>query len=168
MSSLTSYTSYTTVRALLGVSHLEITDTTLALDLYVQAMELELGDMAEDDALVTEYERILAVAIGDRTTPEAKLLQLVQLYAGYSVARQLFSSLPMFAPKVIEDGKARMERVANPFEPLGTALQTMCRTLCSRIISLLPTLVSGVVTPNAVSRTYTAAVGLATDPVTNT
>jgi thymidine phosphorylase len=103
---ITTYTSYAQVRAVLGVSDKELSDATLALEMYDLGLKADLQDIG--DNLVTEF-----AALSTPTGDALKFQEAVKLFATYAVAQQLASSLPLFAPKMITDGKAGVTRDAN-------------------------------------------------------
>jgi hypothetical protein len=108
---LTDYTSYDEVRAVLGVSVDEIDDVTLGLGVYSLNLLAELEDIA--DALPEDYAIVLAVDGGSRTEKQRKLYNAVQLFAPYAAGKQLASSLPIFSPKAITDGKSGFTRYSD-------------------------------------------------------
>lgn len=105
---ITDVTTYDEVRSALGVSQDELTDETLALPFYAAALEAELEEIDED--LLADYIIVEAIPEGTRTTAEARFVKAMTLFAPYAVAVQLTSSLPLFAPKAISDGKATLTR----------------------------------------------------------
>src|SRR5258706_8040490 len=115
---LTDYTSYAEVRAVLGVAEDEIDDATLGLGVYSLNLLAELEDIA--DALPEDYAIVLAITGGDRTEVQRKLYNAVQLFAPYAVGKQLASSLPIFSPHAITDGKSGFTRYSD--SPYKTAI----------------------------------------------
>ena len=115
---LTDYTTYADIRAVLGVSDDELEDGTLALDLYSDYLTMELEDIHLD--LPTEFTTVSAISEGSRTAAQQRFFQATKLFAPYAVANQLGSSLPMFGPKDISDGKATVGRFAD--SPYRTTL----------------------------------------------
>lgn len=109
------YTSYDDIRAVLGVSEDEIEDTTLSLSLYEFGLAAEIREVAL--TLDSDLVIVSAIEADDRTTEEANLYESAYLFSTLSVAKQLLTSLPLFSPKEITDGKASMSRyAANPYE----------------------------------------------------
>lgn len=108
--SMIDYISFDDVRAALGVSSDEITDTTLSLDLYAFNLVSELEGISL--TLMTDY------ATQKETTPDTwsaiqtRFHQAVRMFSAYAVAKQATVSLPMFAPKEQTDGKASLVRFA--------------------------------------------------------
>ena len=103
--SLLNYTTYDDIRAALGVSDEELEDGVLGLQLYEDSLSFELSDIHPDlDALHTTLESTPVL-----TSAQERFMAACRGFATYAVARSLTSTLPMFGPKSIEDGKARME-----------------------------------------------------------
>ena len=109
--SIKSYTTEDDVRAILGVSSDELGDETLALEVYESNLLLELEDVNAN--LQADYFVVTAIAVGSRTATESKFHRTLRLFAAYAVARQLISSLPLFGPKDISDGKAMVSRFSD-------------------------------------------------------
>lgn len=96
---------------MLGVTSVELSDATLALGVYALGLVAELDEV--DEGLVADYTTVAAIPEGSRTTLEQALYSAVQLFAPYAVAVQLASSLPLFVPKTLTDGKASFSRDAS-------------------------------------------------------
>lgn len=108
---LNQYTTFEDVRAALGVSSTELEDGTLTLQLYEDHLMADLDDIS----LSLRDTFIAFSAEAAPTSAQSRLLQYTRLFATYSVAKALTNTLPMFGPKTIEDGKARMQRFENPY-----------------------------------------------------
>lgn len=108
---ITDYTTYAEIRAVLGVNVDELPDATLGLAVYAHALNIELEQIGE--ALPEDFATIKAKAENDRTEAEKKVYQGVLTFAPYSIAVQLASSLPLFSPKQVTDGKAAVTRYAD-------------------------------------------------------
>lgn len=106
-----AYTSYDEVRAVLGVSSDELEDATLGLSIYADNLQAEFQDLSA--SLITDYTTIAAKDSSSRTSDEQWFYQVTRLFAAYAVARQLSTSLALFGPKDISDGKATMGRFAD-------------------------------------------------------
>lgn len=109
---LTDYTTYDDIRAALGVGKTEITDATLSLELYANGLRLEL--MAVNPLLPSKYGELPSDA--DALSLDQTNFRLgARMFATYAVAKHLTTSLPLFSPKDIGDGKALMGRYS--FDP---------------------------------------------------
>jgi hypothetical protein len=165
---LTTYTTYAAIRALLGVASTEITDTVLALPHYDLQFTLDSEDIdGGEGEVLAQYATITAIEAGSRSANQVRFLLLVNLFAAYSVARQLLGSAEMFAPKKITDGSAATERVNDPFSKMREGVNAGYTTVRTRLSDLLVVLVPSANITAATTRTYILASGLGTDPVTN-
>lgn len=108
---LLDYTSYDEVRAVLGVSSDELEDATLALGVYSSNLNFELEGVSLQ--LPASYSAVVAIASGSRTAVQQRLYDATRLFATYAVAKQLGTSLPLFGPKDITDGKSAISRFAD-------------------------------------------------------
>ncbi len=153
---LIDYTSYDEIRAVLGVSDEELEDSTLALPMYLTALQLQLGDIAE--TLEDQYQNLKVETF--LTPKEQKLLDVVSVFSAYAVAQHLLTSMPLFAPKRITDGRAETDRVTDPFEGVRQGVNSMYASLRARLAGMLEV-------PVASTKFYFGAVGLAINPVTN-
>ena len=159
---LTTYITYAEVRSVLGVSDDELEDTTLALSLYADSLELEFAEI--DDDLATTFGTVSTLDEGDRTSAQQKFYRLTRLFAAYAVAKQLGSSLPMFGPKDLTDGKASFARFADsPYKKTLEKVAENYDDFHGKLASAYAALSSSSVAET--TRTLFAGVGLATDPV---
>lgn len=108
---LLDYSTYDDIRAVLGVSNEELEDVTLALGVYSSNLVMELEDVDAD--LPSEYATVAALASNVRTEAQQRFYDVTRLFAVYAVAKQLGSSLPLFSPKDVSDGKASQSRFAD-------------------------------------------------------
>lgn len=162
--SLTDYTSYNEVRAVLGVSDEELEDATLALPIYAQQLEIELESVYV--SLPSMYDAIKAIVPpATKTSKEQKLFDIVQVFSAYATGKILLVSAPRFAPKRISDGRAEVERVSDPFATLRDDLDEALIALRTRLIAALEDL--GVAFNPATARVYFGVAGLAVNPITN-
>lgn len=108
---LSDYTSYSDVRAALGVGTKEITDDTLALSLYEDSLMVILEDIG--DSFLDDLQTLKSEDEGTLTKTQRNLLRLSRLFATYAVAQHLTSTLPLFSPQQITDGKAAFSRFSD-------------------------------------------------------
>lgn len=165
---LTTYTTTNHVRAVLGVSAKELSDTTLALDLWEKQFLLEMLDVdAGGGAVMTQYATVKDITDGNRTADQTRFLDLVNMLAAYSVARQLLSPQAMFAVQRVTDGRAEFERFnAANFDKVRSGVEATYTNLLRRLAAVLLVLDPVAQVPTAPTRRMIGAVGLGTDPVT--
>ena len=161
MADLTDFTTYDTVRAVLGVSDEDLEDTTLALPLYYQHLSLDLDSIASTAKGI--YETIL---LNPTPTPlEEKYKDVMQLFSAYATAKNLLGSLALFAPKSISDGRASLDRFPDPMDDLKEGVETMYAKLRAKLLGLLDEM--GTPIGASISRPYFGVSALGYDPVTN-
>lgn len=157
-----TYTTAAEVRATLGVSTTELSDSVLALPIYdtiadesVDSVHSELADLFEAKA-----------ALLTPTALESKFVAVVKLYVTYAMASHLLTALPLFSVKSLTDGKAEFDRQSDVFADVKDGVNTMLRSLRARVEQLME-LVDGTVIPasSPVSVSLVAS-KLATDPIT--
>ena len=136
--SLLNYTTYDDIRAALGVTDEELEDGVLGLQIYEDSLRFELDDVHPDlAALHTTLESTSVL-----TSAQERFMAACRGFATYAVARSLTSTLPMFGPKSIEDGKARMERFADPYKATIEAVNKSYATWKARLEAAYGTLMS--------------------------
>lgn len=161
---LTDYTDYDSVRAALGVSVDELEDGTLALPLYEYALTAELDDISV--SLSDTIDTVKAIDPSSRTSVEEKFLQAAQLFATYAVAKQLASSLPLFSPEQITDGKAAFRRNQDsPYKMVISAITSQYERFRTRVAELLA-LVTSSSGSTATAKVYFSVSVPSSDPVT--
>ena len=158
---LTDFASYDEIRAVLGVSDEELEDGTLALPMYLKLLQLDFGDIA--GTLEAQY--LAAKASITPSAAEQKLVDVVSVFSAYAISKHLLTSLPLFAPKRITDGRAETDRITDPFEGVREGVNSTYQSLKARVLIALSN--AGTPTTAATQRTYFAAAGLAINPVTN-
>lgn len=139
MSALTKYTTYDEIRAVLGVTDEELEDSTLSLGVYSSALDMELDDV--DSGIAGLFDVVANLDEAIRTTDQQKFYGGVRLFATYAVARQLSSSLPLFSPKDITDGKAGISRFSDsPYKTTIRDVKEQFSRLKQRLTLLYDTL----------------------------
>lgn len=109
------YTTYDDIRAVLGVSSEELEDATVSLQVYEFGLSSEIRSVSR--TLVSDLATVVASPEAGWTDVQRELVEGMTLFCTYSVARQLLTSLPLFSPKEITDGKASQVRYStNPYE----------------------------------------------------
>jgi hypothetical protein len=91
---------------------------------------------------------------------------LVGMFAGYSVAKELLTTAPLFAPKTITDGKAERVRFDDPFQAQRDGVLSGYADLRNRIATMLLTLVPTAAVTAVPTRVYISSTGIAPDPIT--
>lgn len=163
---LTDYTTYAEIRGALGVSTTELPDSTLTQDQWATLLILNLEDVAAE--LPTLYGTISALPSGSRTTQQQRLYDLVRLFASYTTANTLLTSLSMFGVARLTDGRAEFQRVTDPFSDTRIGVTSMLAAIRKKLIAAYLALVpNGVVDTGSSVFTIAASIGLAVDPVTN-
>jgi hypothetical protein len=165
MATLTSYTTYDEIRAALGVSATEITDLVLARPVYDILLETDLE--AVNANIPSLYATISALPSLSRTTAQQRFYDLVRLFACYSLAKTLLSSLPFFAVERLTDGRAEFQRQKDLFGDVRQSIDGIYNTVRLRL-SQAQLAVTPLETPYVTTAyDYVVATGLALDPVTN-
>lgn len=158
------YTSYDEVRAICGLSTDDISDATLALELYANALALALGsvDLPDDPPgpgpLSSRFITVKAILPVSRTTDEQKLYDLTRKYATIAVALEI--PLSLTAAKSLSDSKTTQVR----FSP-ESAYQDVRDMLEDSLESIKDDL-ENIVDGAADYFQYLAVITPATDPVT--
>lgn len=157
---LIAYTTYDDVRAALGVTDEELEDTTLALTTYEDALISEF----EDISLTLKSTLDATLVKATPTEDEKRFLRYARLFSAYTVAKLLTASLPMFGPKTITDGKAKIDRFNDPYRDTIKDVAAQYDKWRSRLSAAFTALGQSSSTPTA--RVYMSTVSPASDPVT--
>lgn len=157
---LTNFTTYAEVRAALGVSDEELADTALALPMYEKALRADFDDISL--TLIDTFNTVNALS--SPTSAQSRFLAAVHLFATYSVAKHLTSTLPMFSPRSVEDGKARMERFNDPYQKTIAAVESEYGRWQSRLEAAFTALGQSATT--RAPRVFMSVAGAASNPIT--
>ena len=147
MTTVTDYTSFSEIRAALGVSVDEVGDEVLGLTMYSSHLGMEFWTLS-DDLEITEdigdtFVTLMAVNAGSRTRQQKRALSAISLFATYAVARHLGTSLPLMAPKEIGDGKALMSRFTDsPYKSVMAKVEDQYGKIKAEFASALAGLTS--------------------------
>lgn len=165
---LTTYTTYDTVRALLGVSPKELEDATLALAVWEQQFLLEMLDVDGGQGNVkAQYAIIAALAANARSTDQQQLFDLVNMIAGYSVAKQILTGAPLAFVQQLTDGRAAFHRFEGAsFDKVREGVVATLTQLLRRLRAVLTKLVPTATVTAVPQRTYITSTGLGVDPIT--
>lgn len=162
---LSEFTTFGDVRAALGVTSDELEDATLSLRLYDFSLRADLDSISAQ--LIPTF-RSIAEEV-EPTEDEIRLHEMVQLFATYSVARHLTSSLPMFSFKEVTDGKASDVRSSESYKATIERVEGLYEAYRTQVVSRLSTVVTGTSATSAlVLRSYLSIGSPTRDPVTGT
>ena len=161
---LLDYTTYDDIRAVLGVSTDEIEDATLSLAVYEYGLASEIRSVSR--TLVSDLATVYAIAESSWTDAQRELVEGMSLFCTYSVARQLLTSLPLFSPKEISDGKASTVRYStNPYEETIRRVENEYVRYKTELDSAYAAVKSSSVTAR-IDRTFMVVSTPTSDPVT--
>lgn len=133
MITVTTYTSYAAIRAILGVSEFEITDTQLALPIYASALQRVLrGTKDTAGKSLSTYFDELALDLS-LTEAEDTLFTAIKELSAYVVAEACLPGLSLAAYKSESDGKANVTRFSA--EATFLSVSNNIRTQISRLKS---------------------------------
>lgn len=112
MIDITDYTSYDEIRAVLGLDAIELTDESLALDLYASVLQRTLRGTTDSSgkSLYTYYDELYSSA---STDDEETLLGLLREFSTYTVAVACLPGLSFLIKKSESDGKANITRFSS-------------------------------------------------------
>lgn len=161
---ITDYCTTDDVRSVLGTNDEEITDSVILSIGYSVNLQERLYDLSP--TIEAYFETLTAIATP--TANQQRLIDLIKSFASYVTAQALIGTGPLAMPKSIEDSKAKMTRIDDPFKDVREAIAGMLAYLSTKILALYASLVPGGTVQATVTPVYFQAVGIATDPVTNT
>jgi len=106
---LTDYTSYDDIRAALGVDSEELPDAVLGTPLFSYSLRDAFNTLASDMLSVVDA----CIAASPRTSAEQDVVEKAWVFATYAVAVQCLDSLPIFSPKMMQEGKTAFMRYSD-------------------------------------------------------
>ncbi len=159
---LSVYTSADEVRRELGVERDELSDEALALPIYERAL---VADIEDAHLGILPSFNTLRIA-GTLSAEEERFVSAVHVFSTYSVARHLTVSLPLFAPRSVEDGKSRIERFSDPYKTTIAGINAACEKWKSRMLAAYDVLSQ--TDSAALTREFFSVSSAATDPITGT
>jgi hypothetical protein len=151
----------TSVRAVLGVSAKELPDSVLTNPIYSTQLREAMIEM--HPSMVADF--ATAAALASPSAKQQRFLDLASTYAAYHVANQCLGALPMFSFQTIMDEKAELTRNVDAFKNLREDVTASLSVLKRRLQSAYADVNPAAPAPNPTTRTWAAAVGLASDPV---
>lgn len=142
MITLTEYTSYAEVRAVLGVSSYELSDSLLALPNYSRALQTKLYATTGTFGSVTGSLIDIFDALSSEASPtadEENMLALIQQFSTYVVAEACLSGLSLAALKSESDGEAIQTRFSSEatFKDVAKSVRQQLTSLLAQIDSAL-------------------------------
>lgn len=163
---LKAYIEFAEVRAALGVSVSELKDDVLELPLYEGILIKELEDVSP--TCLADYTAVNDKDDAAKTTAEKDFQLAFELFSVFAVARGLTSSLPLFSPKSIGDGKASASRFSDsPYkdtiEAIGLSYEEYRKYLISKYA-----IFNGGSSSDSAPIPMVGIMSPATDPVTGT
>jgi hypothetical protein len=159
---LTDYTTYDEVRAVLGLSTKDLEDATLSLSIYERNLTMELAEA--DPNVKSQYLAITLIPENTRTAAQQTFFEVTQVFAAYSVSRQLLTSLPYFALQRVTDGRAEGEREHDAFKDTKDSINATYNILATRLKTYFAALGNNLVARE--SAVHSVGVGISYDPVT--
>jgi len=157
---LIDYTTYNDVRAALGVSEEDIPDSVLDLNLYADTLTQEF----EEIDLTLESTYATTESLAAPTAAETRFITACNLFATYSVAKQLTATMPLFAARQVTDGKAQISRFDNPYRDVIAQVTAQYEKARTRLVAAFGAI--GAVTTATVAKSYFGIVSPSVDPVT--
>lgn len=164
MATITDYTTYEDIRAVLGVAEAELEDEVLVLSVYSNRLNMKMATL--NSGLADVYDTVKAKSELARTRVETRFFNAVQVYATYATGRILLDSARMFAPQRIGDGKGDYARFNDPFAHLRDELDLVIADTEAILNGLLDEL--GEIVVPVTARMYFSVAGLVEDPVVGT
>lgn len=162
--SLTTYCSFDEVRAALGVSPVELSNSVLALPVYEMGLVRELNRLST--SLNPAFSTVSRLLPADRTSVQQSLYEAVVLFSVYAVASQVGVSLANFAPRSVGDGKASLTRFSdNPYEDVMARIESWKEDARNGLIAAFNAF-EGQDAPAQTRSPLFLASGRGTDPVT--
>lgn len=160
MPALTDFTTYDDIRAVLGIAPEELEDETLALPRYLKELQFLIGDI--EPTLEATYTTLVGQTT--RTPQEQKVVDVLQVFSAYAVAKNLLTSLPLFSPQRVQDGRAEQQRFNDPFQDLRDGVDSSYLSMLARLKTAIEAI--GLSPAGTVTRSYFSTSTIATDPVT--
>ena len=165
MALLSQLTTPADIRAVFGVSEIELPDAVLNLPMYDVLWDMSLSEIhVELPALIDLLLEKEASAPDTMTRYEKQLLGTVRVFSAYAISKDLLANAKLFTPKRITDGRAEVERFADSFLDMRDGLLSMYLNLLKRIRFLLRML--GYDAPEPVAPLMLGVAGLAVNPIT--
>ncbi len=162
MATLTDFTDYDSVRAVLGIAPEELEDATLALPIFY----IRLSEDIRDLSVTMEADYLAAKTIISPAADETRFINLMSAYSAYRVAAYELGPLPLVAFKTLKDQAAEADRVSNPFKEIAEDVISSLNYIQGKLLAAYGVISPGNPAPTPTARVWVSGVGLAVDPVT--
>lgn len=161
---LTDFTTYSDIRAIVGLTSDELPDSDLDLESFIFGLQFELKSVGA--TLEADYmDAMIAVQQATATVAQTDFYRATKLFSTTYVGLTVAYSLPMRAQKSITDGKAGVTRFSDsPYKETLNNLQTLTAA-AKAAMSEKYSILKGIVTRRTLA-TFMLAVRPSTDPVT--
>lgn len=159
---LTDYTTPASVRSVLGVSMPEIKDEVVQNPIYETLLEENLYSLHPQ--MAADY--LLAKAAEPKTNLQERFVNVMQTYSAYQVASQMLGSVAMFAPKVIEDSRTKIERFTDAYKALKAEVLATLSYLEGKLLDIYALVNPDAPAPAKIARILVVSAPLGLDPIT--
>lgn len=159
---LTDYTTPASVRSVLGVSMPEIKDDVVQSPIYETLLEEKLYSL--NPQMTEDY--LAAKEADPKTHLQERFVNVMQTYAAYHVASQMLGSVAMFAPKVIEDSRTKLERFNDAYKALGAEVLGTLSYLEGKLLGVYALINPDAPVPAKAARISVVNVPLGLNPIT--
>lgn len=164
---LTPFTTPDDVRALLGVSNVELPDRVLNLPVYQIALRRKLQKLSDTEDVLALFTSIHSQSVASRSEDQQAFYDAIYHYSSVAAATQAGVSLALVAPKRITDDKSGVERFSDsPYRDVLANLESELLAAKGAVLDALSTLTASSLPQDTLSGTYFVAVKRSYDPVT--
>lgn len=115
---VTGFTTYDSIRAVLGLSDKELPNATLCDEIYAAQLAVDMAAVSED--LEADY----TTAFNLTTLAAVNFVSATRAFAAHAVAYRCITALWSLAPKSLTDGKAGFIRASDSIEALGKRVES--------------------------------------------
>lgn len=158
--SITAYTTFADVRAVLGVSEKDLSDSTLSLAWYSDTLDEELEEVSTN--LVATF--LAATSAVTPSEDQKRLMRAVRIFAAAAVARTATAAIRLAAPQQVTDGKAAMTRFSDPIKELTKDVEAKYLAARDKVAAALSAIIS--TGSGGGQRPWFSVVSPSSDPVT--
>lgn len=129
---ITEFTTYDSVRMVLGLTERQLKDATLANEIYYSGLVAELrsvgASVLSTSDIIQDYENLVDDS-GTIVPAATRFVTSFRTFAAHAVANQLLPALPEISPTFLSDSKAsyrknqNLSRIAEAFMRFRSLLQ---------------------------------------------